>query len=148
MKKCPVCGVMMGDNVARCSMCKYDFQKASGGDASAEMAAAQKVMDKREEENLARTEARRSEEEKRLAEIREKINREMETLTAQFESEKLRLDAEYAALKKQAIDEKLALEKELQQARDEVQVERNKIAEARAQGEQARKEKVAEGQAK
>ena len=74
MKKCPVCGVMMGDNVARCSMCKYDFQKASGGDASAVMAEAQKVMDKREEENLARTEARRSEEEKRLAEIREKIN--------------------------------------------------------------------------
>ena len=29
MKKCPVCGVMMGDNVARCFMCKYDFQKAA-----------------------------------------------------------------------------------------------------------------------
>ncbi len=25
MKRCPVCGVMMGDNVARCSMCKYNF---------------------------------------------------------------------------------------------------------------------------
>ena len=36
MKKCPVCGVMMGDNVARCSMCKYDFQKAAreGEDAA------------------------------------------------------------------------------------------------------------------
>ena len=110
MKKCPVCGVMMGDNVARCSMGKYDFQKAAGGDSNAVMAEAQKVMDKREEENLARTEARRSEEEKRLAEIREKINREIATLTAQFESEKLRLDSEYAALQKQAIDEKFILD--------------------------------------
>ena len=38
MKKCPVCGVMMGDNVARCFMCKYDFQKAAreGEDAARE----------------------------------------------------------------------------------------------------------------
>ena len=139
---------MMGDNVARCSMCKYDFQKAAGGDSNAVMAEAQKVMDKREEENLARTEARRSEEEKRLAEIREKINREMETLTAQFESEKMRLDAEFTAMQKQAADEKAKLEKELVAAREEVQIERNKIAEARSQGELAKKEKEAEGHSK
>ena len=42
MKKCPVCGVMMGDNVARCFMCKYDFQKAAreGEDAAREEASA------------------------------------------------------------------------------------------------------------
>ena len=44
MKKCPVCGVMMGDNVARCSMCKYDFQKASGGDTDAALKEAQKIL--------------------------------------------------------------------------------------------------------
>ena len=82
---------MMGDNVARCSMCKYDFQKASGGDTDAALAEAQQVLTQKEEENIARTEAKRTEEEKHLAEIREKINREIATLTAQFESEKLQM---------------------------------------------------------
>lgn len=148
MKKCPVCGVMMGDNVARCSMCKYDFQKASGGDTDAAIAEAQQVLSKKEEENLARTEAKRSEEEKHLAEIREKINREIATLTAQFESEKLRLDSEYAALQKQAIDEKLKLEQELNDTRAEVEKERAKIIEARSAGEKAKQDKIDEGQAK
>lgn len=148
MKKCPVCGVMMGDNVARCSMCKYDFQKASGGDADAAIAEAQQVLTKKEEENLARTEAKRTEEEKHLAAIREKINREIATLTAQFESEKLRLDSEYATLQKQAIDEKLKLEQELNDTRSEVEKERAKIIEARAAGDKARQEKIDEGQAK
>ena len=75
MKKCPVCGVMMGDNVARCSMCKYDFQKASVGDVNAAIEEAQRVMSAKEEENIARAEAKRSEEEKRLAEIKEKLTR-------------------------------------------------------------------------
>ena len=52
MKKCPVCGVMMGDNVARCSMCKYDFQKASGGDTDAALAEAQQVLTQKEEKGL------------------------------------------------------------------------------------------------
>lgn len=147
MKKCPVCGVMMGDNVARCSMCKYDFQKASGGDASAVMAEAKRNFDKKEEENLARTEARRSEEEKRLAEIREKINREMETLTTQFEAEKVRIDKQYELMQKAAEDEKARLEAELEESRSLVQVERDKISAARSQGEQAKQEKIAEGQA-
>ena len=142
MKKCPVCGVMMGDNVARCSMCKYDFQKASGGDTDAAIAEAQQVLSKKEEENLARTEAKRSEEEKHLAEIREKINREIATLTAQFESEKLRLDSEYAALQKQAIDEKLKLEQELNDTRAEVEKESAKIIEARSAGDKAKQEKI------
>ena len=72
MKKCPVCGVMMGDNVARCSMCKYDFQKASAGDATKIMEEAQKVYNQKEEEKIARAEAKRTEEEKRLAEIKER----------------------------------------------------------------------------
>lgn len=148
MKKCPVCGVMMGDNVARCSMCKYDFQKASGGETDAAVAEAKKVLDAKEEENIARTEARRSEEEKHLAEIREKLNREMSTLTAQFESEKLRLDSEYAALQKQAIDEKLKLDAELEEKRAQVEEERKKIMIARSEGEKAKNEKIAEGQAK
>ena len=148
MKKCPVCGVMMGDNIARCSMCKYDFQKASGGDASAAVAEAQKVLNQKEEESLARTEAKRSEEEKHLAEIREKINREIQTLTAQFESEKLKLDSEYAAMQKQAIDEKLRLENELAETRNQVEVERNKIREASAEGEKIKQSKIDEGQAK
>ena len=138
----------MGDNVARCSMCKYDFQKASGGDTDAAIAEAQQVLSKKEEENLARTEAKRSEEEKHLAEIREKINREIATITAQFESEKLRLDSEYAALQKQAIDEKLKLESELNETRAEVEKERARIIEARSAGEKAKQEKIDEGQAK
>ena len=148
MKKCPVCGVMMGDNIARCSMCKYDFQKASGGDASAAVAEAQKVLNQKEEESIARTEAKRSEEEKHLAEIREKINREIETLTAKFESEKLKLDSEYAAMQKQAIDEKLRLENELNETRIQVEAERNKIREASAEGERIKQAKIDEGQAK
>lgn len=148
MKKCPVCGVMMGDNIARCSMCKYDFQKASGGDASAAVAEAQKVLNQKEEENLARTEAKRSEEEKHLAEIREKINREIQNLTAQFESEKLKLDSEFAAMQKQAIDEKLRLENELNETRSQVEAERGKLREASAEGERLKQAKVDEGQAK
>ncbi len=148
MKKCPVCGVMMGDNVARCSMCKYDFQKASGGETDAAVAEAKRVLESKEEENIARTEARRSEEEKHLAEIREKLNREMNTLTAQFESEKLRLDSEYAALQKKAIDEKLKLDAELEQTRAQVEEERKKIMIARSEGDKAKNDKIAEGQAK
>ena len=50
MKKCPVCGVMMGDNVARCSMCKYDFQKASSGEVDQAVKEAQSTLSKKEEE--------------------------------------------------------------------------------------------------
>ena len=66
MKKCPVCGVMMGDNVARCSMCKYDFQKASQGNTKEATAEAQQILEQKEAENIARAEAKRSEDEKRI----------------------------------------------------------------------------------
>ncbi|MBO4408186.1 MAG: hypothetical protein J5786_02805, partial [Clostridiales bacterium] len=120
MKKCPVCGVMMGDNVARCSMCKYDFQKASAGDATKIMEEAQKVYNQKEEEKIARAEAKRTEEEKRLAEIKERLEREMQTMQAKFESEKLRLDSEYAAMQKAALDEKIKIEQDLEVARNEL----------------------------
>ena len=76
MKRCPVCGVMMGDNVARCSMCKYDFQKASQGDVNSAAEDAKKVLEQKEQEKIARAEAKRSEEEKRMSEGREKRERE------------------------------------------------------------------------
>ena len=50
MKKCPVCGVMMGDNVARCSMCKYDFQKASQGNTEEASAEAKQILEKKAQE--------------------------------------------------------------------------------------------------
>jgi chromosome segregation ATPase len=118
MKKCPVCGVMMGDNVARCSMCKYDFQKASGGDVNAAIQEAQKVLSQKEEENIARAEAKKTEEEKRLAEIKEKLTREAATLQDTFDSQKLKLESEFAQMQKEAIDEKLKIEKELEEQRN------------------------------
>ena len=51
MKRCPVCGVMMGDNVARCSMCKYDFQKASQGNNEEAAAEAKKILVQKEQEH-------------------------------------------------------------------------------------------------
>lgn len=130
MKKCPVCGVMMGDNVARCSMCKYDFQKASLGESEQAIAEAKQEMNKKEEQAIARAEAKKSEEEKHLAELKNKINVEIATLTAQFESEKLRLESEYAAMQKQAIDDKLAIDKELGERRNELEATRTALAQA------------------
>lgn len=144
MKKCPVCGVMMGDNVARCSMCKYDFQKASVGDVNAAIEEAQKVLSAKEEENIARAEAKRTEEEKRLAEIKEKLTREAATLQDQFDSQKLKLESEFAQMQKDAIDEKLRIEKELEE-------QRNTLIDLRDTNEKLKKENesfVAESQAK
>lgn len=58
MKKCPVCGVMMGDNVARCSMCKYDFQKASSGEVDQAVKEAQSTLSKKKK--LLQDQLRRS----------------------------------------------------------------------------------------
>ena len=133
MKKCPVCGVMMGDNVARCSMCKYDFQKASGGDVNAAIEEAQKVLSAKEEENIARAESKKTEEEKRLAEIKEKLTREAATLQDQFDSQKLKLESEFAQMQKEAIDEKLRIEKELE-------TERNMLIDLRETNDKLKKE--------
>lgn len=140
MKKCPVCGVMMGDNVARCSMCKYDFQKASSGEVDQAVKEAQSTLSKKEEEAIARSAEKKSEEEKHLAEIKQKITREIDTLKAQFESEKLRLDAEYAQLQRTAIDEKLKLEAELTEKRNELDDVRNYIVTAKKDIEKYREE--------
>ncbi len=130
MKKCPVCGVMMGDNVARCSMCKFDFQKASLGESEQAVAEAKRQMAQKEEQALARAEAKKSEEEKHLAELKGKINAEIATLTAQFESEKLRLESEYAAMQKQAIDDKISIEKELAEKKEELEITRSALTKA------------------
>jgi hypothetical protein len=100
MKKCPVCGVMMGDNVARCSMCKYDFQKASLGNNEEAAAEAKKVLIKKEQDNIARAEAKRSEEEKRILEALEKLKRDYSAMQEQFETEKNKLDKEFTTFQK------------------------------------------------
>ena len=43
---------MMGDNVARCSMCKYDFQKASQGDVHSAAEDAKKVLEQKEQDYI------------------------------------------------------------------------------------------------
>ena len=109
MKKCPVCGVMMGDNVARCSMCKYDFQKASLGNNEEAAAEAKKVLIQKEQDNIARAEAKRSEEEKRIIEALDKLRAEYSTLEQQFESEKSKLDKEFTDFQKKKLAEQTAL---------------------------------------
>ena len=41
----------IGDNVARCSMCKYDFQKASQGNNDEAAAEAKRILDQKQAEN-------------------------------------------------------------------------------------------------
>ena len=74
MKKCPVCGVMMGDNVARCFMCKYDFQKAAREGEDAARQEASENIKRSEQEASARVEQKRSQEEKVIAEMKERGN--------------------------------------------------------------------------
>jgi len=133
MKRCPVCGVMMGDNVARCSMCKYDFQKASQGDVNTAAADAKKVLEQKEQEKIARAEAKRSEEEKRIVEAMEKLERDYATMQDKFNSEKLKLDSEFSAFQKKKLDEKIALEQT-------VDTIRNEVGEAREKRDAMRKE--------
>ena len=137
MKRCPVCGVMMGDNVARCSMCKYDFQKASQGDVNSAAEDAKKVLEQKEQEKIARAEAKRSEEEKRIIEAMEKLERDYNTMQDKFNSEKLKLDSEFSAFQKKKLDEKIALEQT-------VDTIRNEVGEAREKRDAMRKE--AEGE--
>ena len=123
MKKCPVCGVMMGDNVARCSMCKYDFQKASQGNTKEATAEAQQILEQKEAENIARAEAKRSEDEKRILEA-------IENLQDKFDSEKLRLESEFSVIQKKKLDEKIALEQEVSVIRkdyDQVKSEHDRL---------------------
>ena len=133
MKKCPVCGVMMGDNVARCSMCKYDFQKASQGNNDEAAAEAKKVLDQKQAENIARAEAKRSEEEKRILEALDKLKRDYASMEEQFEAEKQKLDREFTAYQKKKLAEQSALE-------TTVETVRNEVIEARDKRDALRKE--------
>ena len=108
MKRCPVCGVMMGDNVARCSMCKYDFQKASQGNNDEAAAEAKKILDQKQAENIARAEAKRSEEEKRILEALDKLKRDYANMQEQFEAERAKLDKEFTTFQKKKLAEQEA----------------------------------------
>ncbi|MCR4688201.1 MAG: hypothetical protein K5745_01470 [Saccharofermentans sp.] len=131
MKKCPVCGVMMGDNVARCSMCKYDFQKASQGNTDEATKEAQQVLERKEQENIARAEAKRTEEEKKILESIERLQREYDTLQDKFDSEKLKLDSEFSTIQKKKLDEKIALEQAVENIRADLDQARTKRDELR-----------------
>ena len=126
MKRCPVCGVMMGDNVARCSMCKYDFQKASQGNNDEAAAEAKKILDQKQAENIARAEAKRSEEEKRILEALDKLKRDYANTQEQFETERAKLDKEFTTFQKKKLAEQEALEKSVDTIRDEVIEARDK----------------------
>ena len=126
MKRCPVCGVMMGDNVARCSMCKYDFQKASQGNNDEAAAEAKKILDQKQAENIARAEAKRSEEEKRILEALDKLKNDYANMQQQFETERAKLDKEFTLFQKKKTAEQQTLEKSVETLRDEVIEARDK----------------------
>lgn len=148
MKKCPVCGVMMGDNVAKCSMCKYDFQKASMGDTDKAIEEAANMLAAKDAENKSKTAERRSEEEKQLMALKERMQKEIDSLEAQYAEKKGKLDAEYEEMHRIALAEKDALEKDLADAKAQIDKTRevaNKLradteAETTAKREQAQKE--------
>lgn len=148
MKKCPVCGVMMGDNVAKCSMCKYDFQKASMGDTDKAIEEAANMLAAKDAENKSKTAERRSEEEKQLMALKERMQKEIDNLEAQYAEKKGKLDAEYEEMHRIALAEKDALEKDLADAKAQIDKTRevaNKLradteAETTAKREQAQKE--------
>ena len=117
---------MMGDNVARCSMCKYDFQKASQGNNDEAAAEAKKILDQKQAENIARAEAKRSEEEKRILEALDKLKRDYANMQEQFETERAKLDKEFTTFQKKKLAEQEALEKSVDTIRDEVIEARDK----------------------
>ena len=133
MKKCPVCGVMMGDNVARCFMCKYDFQKAAREGEDAARQEANENIKRNEQEAATRVEQKRSDEEKVIVEMKARNQREIETLNQQLESEKLRIESKYVEIRKRALDERKQLEKELEELRESVEIEKKRSKDAGAE---------------
>lgn len=132
MKKCPVCGVMMGDNVARCFMCKYDFQKAAreGEEIAREEAAANvRQVELNANERVAE---KKAEEEKLLSDTQEHARLELEALQRQLEGEKLRLEQEYVEARKKSLEERTKLDNELAAVRKQI-AEENKLLEEERQ---------------
>lgn len=146
MKKCPVCGVMMGDNVARCSMCKYDFQKASLGDAEQAIAEAANNLKAKEAENAARVAEKRTEEEKHLLETKQRIERDIATLSEQYDREKGKLEAEFQEMQKVAISEKERIDKELGEAQNELEETRRYALKAKQDADEEAQTKRASAQ--
>ncbi len=146
MKKCPVCGVMMGDNVARCSMCKYDFQKASLGDAEQAIAEAASNLAAKEAETAARAAEKRTEEEKHLLETRARIEKEIASLSETYEKEKSKLEAEYQEMQKVAISEKERIEKEIGDAQAELNEARSYALKVKQDADEEAEVKRANGQ--
>jgi len=131
MKKCPVCGVMMGDNVARCFMCKYDFQKAaSEGEEAARKDAKVNVFQVEQEANVRAAE-KKAENDKILADVKAKSRLEIEAMERQLEGEKLRLEQEYVEIRKKSFDEKSRLDAELADIRKQIEDEANLYKKAR-----------------
>ena len=128
MKRCPVCGVMMGDNVARCSMCKYDFQKASQGNNDEAAAEAKRILEQKQQDNIARAEAKRSEEEKRILEALEKLKRDYAAMEEQFETEKAKLDKEFTTYQKKKLAEAQAVQADFKALNDTLNVYKENIA--------------------
>jgi len=132
MKKCPVCGVMMGDNVARCFMCKYDFQKAAreGEEIAREEAAANvRQVELNANERVAE---KKAEEEKLLSDTQEHARLELEALQRQLEGEKLRLEQEYVEARKKSLEERTKLDKDLAAVRRQI-ADENKLLEEEQQ---------------
>ncbi|MEI8201246.1 MAG: hypothetical protein WCG21_14400 [Eubacteriales bacterium] len=140
MKKCPVCGVMMGDNVARCFMCKYDFQKAAReGEEAARKDATINVFQV-EKEASGRAAEKKAEGEKIIADAKVKSRLEIEAMERQLEGEKLRLEQEYVEIRKKSLEERSKLDAELAAIRQKVEEENKLFQDARMD-----REKLIEG---
>ena len=131
MKKCPVCGVMMGDNVARCFMCKYDFQKAaSEGEEAARKDATVNVFQV-EKEASGRAAEKKAEGERIIADAKVKNRLEIEAMERQLEGEKLRLEQEYVEIRRKSLEERSKLDAELSAIRQKVEEENKLFQDAR-----------------
>jgi len=137
MKKCPVCGVMMGDNVARCFMCKYDFQKAAREGEDVAKKEATEHIKKADLETSSRASDKKAEEDKILADAKERNRLVIESLQQQLDEEKLRLEEEYVEIRKKAFEEKSKIDKELQAARKQVEEEKKHIEDVQLLHDQA-----------
>lgn len=146
MKKCPVCGVMMGDNVARCFMCKYDFQKASREGEDVARKEAEENVKKNEMEVSGRVSEKKAEEERLIAQIKEKSRAEIETVQHQLEEEKLRLEQEYVEARKRSLEERTRLDKDLNIVRAEIEKEKKALADTATMREIAERAAIKESE--
>ena len=117
----------MGDNVARCFMCKYDFQKASRDGEDVAKKEATEYVKKVDQEASNRVAERKAEEEKFVNDAKERNRIELASLQQKLEEEKLRLESEYVELRKKALEERGKLEKDLASVRKSIEDEKAQI---------------------